>query len=209
MNPADRLMLENRAWAHETIERDPDLLMRLSTGQHPEILWIGCCDSRVPAEAITNCEPGDLFVHRNIANLVIDSDPNLMSVLQYAIAELKVKHVIVCGHLDCGGVRASMNPPRSDLAHVNRQLEPLRQIYRNNLRRIDELDDGAARLKYLVELNVREQVDSLSRTWIVQSAWKDAALPVLHGWVFDILAGNLSEIVRKEPRGDTASLEFP
>ncbi len=189
------MLLKNQAWAREMVARDPNFFLRNTSSQNPAVLWIGCADSRVPAEYTVNAQPGDLFVHRNIANLVTESDLNVMSVLQYAVIELKVKHIIVCGHYGCGGARASMAPEREELTYVNRKLEPLRELYRVHSDDIDPLEDEAIRVNRLVELNVLEQVRNLSRSRVVQRAWQSAQPLLLHGWVYDIRNGKLSELV--------------
>lgn len=202
METSKRMLLENRAWAREMIARDPDFFLRNASGQSPAVLWIGCADSRVPAEYTINAQPGDLFVHRNIANLVTESDLNVMSVLQYAVAELKVKHVVVCGHHGCGGVRASMALECPELPYVNRKLEPLREIYRCHAHEIDLLEDEVTRVNRLVELNVLEQVRNLARSDVVQRAWQSAQILLLHGWVYDIRNGMLFELATVDAATD-------
>ncbi len=190
-----RMLRENQAWAQERVARDPDFFLRNAGSQSPDVLWIGCADSRVPAEYTINAQPGELFVHRNIANLVTESDLNVMSVLQYAVVELKVKHIVVCGHHGCGGVRASMAAERKDLPYVNRKLEPLRALYRLHAHEINLLEDDIKRVNRLVELNVFEQVRNLTRNDVVQQAWQATQTLLLHGWIYDICNGKLSELV--------------
>lgn len=198
MKPFERLLLENKAWAQEKIAKDPDYFKRLTKVQNPEFLWIGCSDSRVPANEITNTEPGEIFVHRNIANLVVNTDINLLSVLQYAVDVLKVKHIIVCGHYGCGGVKAAMSKQQAGLVIVNKWLKTIKDTYR--LHRA-ELEDSACeeeKINRLVELNVIEQVHNLAQTSIVQKAWKNEQRPDLHGWVYGLHDGIIQEITTME-----------
>lgn len=192
MEVAKRLMLENRAWATEVLSRDPDRFKRLSVRQTPDVLWIGCSDSRVPAELITNAEPGDLFVHRNIANLVCEDDPNLMSVLQYALEVLRVGNVIVCGHQGCGGVRASLARV-PELPHVDARLDEIRQVYRAHCRELDGLDGDDARTARLVELNAIAQVRKLAEMPLVRQVWDSGRTLRLHAWIYSLETGLLEE----------------
>ncbi|MBO4119806.1 carbonic anhydrase [Cupriavidus gilardii] len=192
MEVAKRLMLENRAWATEVLSRDPDRFKRLSVRQTPDVLWIGCSDSRVPAELITNAEPGDLFVHRNIANLVCEDDPNLMSVLQYALEVLRVGNVIVCGHQGCGGVRASLARV-PELPHVDARLDEIRQVYRTHCRELDGLDGDDARTARLVELNAIAQVRKLAEMPLVRQVWDSGRTLRLHAWIYSLETGLLEE----------------
>ncbi|QWF70655.1 carbonate dehydratase [Methylomonas paludis] len=193
LKPA-KLLLENRAWCEDITARDPDFFANLSREQNPEFLWIGCSDSRVPAETIVNARPGEIFVHRNIANQVITTDFNCLSVLQYAISVLKVKHVIVCGHYGCGGVRAALQAQRSDLLIANQWLLHIKDVYRLHE---DELEAIAPELKVdrLIELNIIEQVYRLAHTSIMQSAWKSGHKPSLHGWVYGLKDGLINELI--------------
>ncbi|WP_238984947.1 carbonic anhydrase [Candidatus Glomeribacter gigasporarum] len=200
------MLLKNQAWAREMVARDPDFFLRNINGQSPAALWIGCADSRVPAEYTISAQPGDLFVHRNIANLVSESDLNVMSIVQYALIELKIRHIIVCGHHGCGGVRASMAPEREELLYVNRKLKPLRELYRYHSDEIDPLKDEAIRVNRLVELNVLEQVRNLYRSSVVQRARQSAHPLLLHGWVYDIRNGRLSELVTIDASTDADAL---
>jgi carbonic anhydrase len=186
MNGPKRMLLENIAWARETAHADAKFFPRLAQGQSPKVLWIGCSDSRVPAETVTNANPGDLFVHRNIANLFSPSDDNTMSVLEYAVRVLKVDHVIVCGHHGCGGVRASLLPQTSDLPHVNRRIAPLCALGERHRRELDAFPEFDARANRLAELNVLEQVRLLRRHAIVCE--RDAP-PLVHGWIFGLHDG--------------------
>lgn len=192
MEVAKRLMLENRAWATEVLSRDPERFKRLAVRQAPDVLWIGCSDSRVPAELITNADPGDLFVHRNIANLVCEDDPNLMSVLQYAVEVLRVGNVIVCGHQGCGGVRASLARV-PELPHVDARLDKIRQVYRTHCRELDRLDNDDARTARLVELNAIAQVRKLAEMPLVRNVWDSGRALRLHAWIYSLETGLLEE----------------
>jgi len=165
--------------------------------QTPEFLWIGCSDSRVPAEDVTGTEPGELFVHRNVANLVIHTDFNVLSVLQYAVEVLRVKHIIVCGHYGCGGVRNAMTNQHFGL--IDKWLRHIKDVYRFNRAELDAIADPAARYRRMVELNVAEQVNNLAATSTIQKAWLDEQRPTLHGWVYDLGTGYLNDLVRLEP----------
>ena len=193
MKPYERLLLENKAWAAERIENDPDFFNRLKTLQTPEYLWIGCSDSRVPANEITGTQPGEIFVHRNIANMVVHTDLNLLSVLQYAVEVLKVKHVIVCGHYGCGGVQAAMT--QKSLGIINKWLRNIKDVYRFHREEVDAIKDEVERTNRLVELNVQEQVLNLAKTSIIQKAWKDNKAPDLHGWVYGLHNGLIKPLL--------------
>ena len=197
MLPYEKLLLENKAWAKEQLQTDPGFFKRLSAQQEPEFLWIGCSDSRVPADKITGTEPGEIFVHRNIANLVVNTDINLLSVLQYAVEVLKVKHVIVCGHYGCGGIKAAMNQHHYGI--INHWLKNIKDIYRFHREEIDRLPTENERINLLTELNVREQVFNLAKTSIVQTAWKYEQRPHLHGWVYGLNDGIIKPLCDMEP----------
>jgi carbonic anhydrase len=184
MNEYKKLLLSNKAWASERLELDPTYFDNLSKEQNPLFLWIGCADSRVPAEEITHADPGDIFVHRNVANMVVHTDINLLSVLQYAVEVLEVKHIIVCGHYNCGGVKAAMT--NHDFGLINKWLRNIKEVYEKHFEELHEITDETARFNKLVELNVAEQIQNLAKTTIVQKAWSNRQLPHLHGWVFDI-----------------------
>jgi carbonic anhydrase len=196
MKAYEKLLLENKAWAKEQVQQDPDFFSRLEHLQTPEFLWIGCSDSRVPANQITGTHPGEIFVHRNIANLVINTDVNLLSVLEYAVSVLKVKHIIVCGHYGCGGVKAALtnNDYKQVLNMWLRNIKDVHRLYR------DEIDalDGEARVNRLIELTVKEQVMNLAKTSIVQRAWKEGNYPHLHGWVYSLTDGIINPIFELE-----------
>jgi carbonic anhydrase len=170
--------------------------MDLAKEQRPEYLWIGCADSRVPANEVIGAAPGELFVHRNIANMVVHTDVNMLSVLQYAVEELKVKHVIVCGHYGCGGVKAALS--QHHLGILNKWLRNIKDVYRLHHDEIILAGDEDAQLRRLVELNVQEQVMNLSKTSIIQRAWKYEQRPVIHGWVYGLEDGILKEIFKMD-----------
>jgi carbonic anhydrase len=199
MKPFEKLLIENKAWAAEKIIHEPDYFKELAKDQTPQFLWIGCADSRVPAEMIVNAEPGEIFVHRNIANQMIATDFNGQSVLQYAVDVLKVKHIIVCGHYDCGGIKAALARQRSDLILVNKWLIHIKDIYRLHQAEIEPLETQSERVNRLVELNIIEQVQSLSHTAIIQNAWKHEQRPVLHGWVYGLNDGVIKQLITLPP----------
>lgn len=193
MKSYDKLLLENKAWAQERLEEDPDFFKRLSSLQTPEFLWIGCSDSRVPANEITGTAPGEIFVHRNIANMVIHTDTNLFSVLDYAVTHLKVKHIIVCGHYGCGGVKAAMS--NHDFNQIlNMWLRNIKDVYRTHQAELDSIADDDKKYDRLTELNVMEQVLHLAKTSVVQRAWKNRQAPDLHGWVYGLKDGIINPI---------------
>ena len=192
MKPYERLLLENKAWAAERVADDPAFFDRLKNIQTPEYLWIGCSDSRVPANEITGTQPGEIFVHRNIANMVVHTDLNMLSVLQYAVEVLKVKHIIVCGHYGCGGVKAAMT--QTSLGIINKWLRNIKDVYRIHRDEVDAIEDENKKTNKLVELNVQEQVLNLAKTSIIQKAWKDNNAPHLHGWVYGLDNGLINPI---------------
>ena len=193
MKEYSKLLLANKAWAKEKLDLDEEYFTTLSKDQKPLFLWIGCADSRVPAEEVTNTQPGEVFVHRNVANLVVHTDMNLLSVLQYAVEILKVKHIIVCGHYGCGGVKAAMG--NTDLGLINKWLRNIKEVYDKHSIELKSIEDEGKRFDRMVELNVEEQVKNLSKTTIVQRAWANRDLPHLHGWVFDMRTGLIKEIM--------------
>lgn len=189
----EKLLLENKAWASEKVSDDPDYFNRLAHLQTPEFLWIGCSDSRVPANEITGTQPGEIFVHRNVANLVINTDVNLLSVLEYAVNYLKVKHVIVCGHYGCGGIKAAIT--KTDYKQVlNMWLRNIKDVYRIHREELDVIKDEEQRSDRLVELNVMEQLQNLAKTSIIQRAWKNEQRPDLHGWVYGLKDGLIKPV---------------
>jgi carbonic anhydrase len=197
MESHKKLLLANKAWVQEKLRTRADFFNSHTETQNPEFLWIGCSDSRVPAEDITGAEPGELFVHRNIANLVVHTDFNMLSVLQYALEVLKVKHVIVCGHYRCGGVKNAMS--RSDLGLINKWLRQIKDSYRIYQREIEAIADPIARWDRMVEINVYEQVHNLAQMSMVQRAWRTEGYPTIHGWVYDLTTGYLKEIASMPP----------
>lgn len=197
----EKLLLENKAWAKEQVEDDPEFFSRLEHIQTPEFLWIGCSDSRVPADKITGTQPGEIFVHRNIANLVINTDVNLLSVVDYAVNHLKVKHIIVCGHYGCGGVKASMTNHDFDYV-LNMWLRNIKDVYHLHKTELNAIESEEQRFDRLVELNVVEQVMHLAKTSIVQKAWKSDNRPHLHGWVYGLKDGIIKPVFELEANAE-------
>ena len=193
MKEYEKLLIENKSWAAEMLKADPAYFKKLSQLQTPEFLWIGCSDSRVPANQITGTQPGEIFVHRNIANMVVNTDSNVLSVLEYAVNHLKVKHIIVCGHYGCGGIKAAMS--NHDYKQVlNMWLRNIKDVYRLHREELDAIQNEDLRVDKLCELNVKEQVMHLAKTSIVQRAWKHEQRPDLHGWVYGLKDGLINPI---------------
>jgi carbonic anhydrase len=193
MKSYELLLQDNKHWASKKLAEDPGFFNRLLHVQTPEFLWIGCSDSRVPPDQITQTEPGEIFSHRNVANLVVNTDVNLLSVLDYAVNHLKVKHVIVCGHYGCGGVKAAMN--NHDYNYVlNMWLRNIKDLIRLHREELEAITDENTRLNRLIELNVQEQVFNLSKTSIIQRCWKNEQRPDLHGWVYDLKDGVIKPV---------------
>lgn len=193
MKPYEILLAENKSWAAGQLDKDPEYFNRLAHLQTPELLWIGCSDSRVPANQITATEPGEIFVHRNIANLVINTDVNVLSVLDFAVNHLKVKHVIVCGHYGCGGIKAALS--NIDYKPVlNMWFRNIKDVYRLHRSELDNITDEEKKWNRLTELNVQEQVMNLAKTSIVQRAWKNENRPDLHGWVYGLKDGIINPV---------------
>ena len=186
-----RLLDGNVEWLKRTLEREPDFFENISKGQNPEFLWVGCSDSRVPANEITGTQSGEIFVHRNIANMVVHTDLNFLSVLQFAVEVLRVKHIIVCGHYDCGGINASLS--NHDHGLVNNWLRNIKEVYAKNSKELDAIEDMQQRSNRLVELNVIEQVRNLAKTSIVQNAWQNTVLQI-HGWVYGLDNGLIKDL---------------
>lgn len=193
----EKLLLENKAWAQDKLEENPDYFKKLAALQTPEYLWIGCSDSRVPANEVTGTAPGEIFVHRNIANMVVHTDINLLSVLTYAVDVLEVKHIIVCGHYGCGGVKAAMG--NDYLPLINNWLRNIKDVYKTNRAEIQSIQDEEKQFDRLVELNVLEQVHHLAETNIVQGAWKKRDMPLIHGWVYGLNNGIIKPLVTIGP----------
>ena len=187
-----KLLENNKTWVEDMTRNDPDYFKKMSKGQSPEYLWIGCSDSRVPANEVTGTKPGELFVHRNIANMVVHNDLNLLSVLAYAVEVLKVKHIIVCGHYGCGGVEAAMNNKQYGL--LDHWLRNIKEVYRLHQDELDDIYDYTDRLRRFVELNVIEQVRDLSKTPTIQNAWRKGQNLYIHGWVYDIHDGIIKDL---------------
>jgi carbonic anhydrase len=198
MNNYDRLLQENKNWATKKLAEDPEYFNRLVHIQSPEFLWIGCSDSRVPANEITGTQPGEIFVHRNIANMVVNTDLNLLSVLQYAVETLHVKHIIVCGHYGCGGVKAAMT--NHNFGIINKWLRHIKDVHRFHREEIDAIENEEEQLNRMIELNVEEQVMNLAKTSIIQKAWKEHQRPDIHGWVYDLHDG-ITKPVFEMPAG--------
>ncbi len=197
MKSYEKLLRHNKEWAQAVNKEDPSFFDRLSHIQTPEFLWIGCSDSRVPADRITGTQPGEIFVHRNIANMVIHTDVNLLSVLDYAVSHLKVKHVIVCGHYGCGGVKAAMS--NHDFKYVlNMWLRNIKDVYRLHNEELESITEEEKRFDRLVELNVIEQVQHLAKTSVIQRAWKYEQRPHLHGWVYGLKDGLIKPVFEME-----------
>lgn len=196
MDGIEKLLIENSAWANAKVEKDPEYFTRLSKIQKPDFLWIGCSDSRVPANEITGTAPGEIFVHRNVANLVVHTDLNLLSVLLYAVEVLEVKHIIVCGHYGCGGVAASLT--QNNFGMINKWLRNIKDIYRLHEEEFNALKNDESKVNRLVELNVMEQVLNLAKTSIIQKAWKNRQAPTLHGWVYGLEDGLLKTLCKMD-----------
>ncbi len=189
------LLDNNKKWVESKLSLDPEYFEKLSKGQQPPLLWIGCADSRVPANEIIGAQPGEVFVHRNIANMVIHTDINMLSVVDYAVNVLKVKHIIVCGHYNCGGVQAAMG--NKSYGIIDNWIRHIKNTYRLHKKELDAIEDENKRFDRYVELNVSEQVFDLAKTSIVQNAWKNNQDLMLHGWVYSIKRGVIQEVVSK------------
>lgn len=203
------MLSNNREWVAEQLALDPAYFERLAAGQSPSILWIGCADSRVPPNEITKTHPGDIFVHRNVANLVVQTDMNMLSVLQYAVEVLKVSHVIVCGHYGCGGVLAAMGNHQYGL--IDNWLRTIKDTQNYYWQQLKDLDEHA-RGRRMVELNVIEQVHNLGKTNIIQNAWQSGGKPYIHGWAYDLGTGIIksltSDIGDEEALKETCKFEM-
>lgn len=197
MKTYERLLLENKAWAKEKVQEDPGYFERLVDIQQPEFLWIGCSDSRVPPNELTGTQPGEIFVHRNIANLVVHTDINLASVLEYSVNVLKVKHIIVCGHYGCGGVKTAMT--RTSVGIINKWLRNIKDVYCMHREQLESIKDQRERENKMVELNVMEQVQNLAKMSIIQKSWKYEKYPYLHGWVYDLHDGIIKPVCEIAP----------
>ena len=187
-----KILENNKVWVENALESDPNYFKDLAKGQMPPLLWIGCSDSRVPANEIIGAKPGEVFVHRNIANMVVHSDMNMLSVLDYAVNVLKVKHVIVCGHYGCGGVKAAMG--NDSIGIIDNWIRHIKDVYRLHQDYLDSITDETERFNTFVELNVKEQVFDLAKTSIVQSAWKNGQDLSLHGWTYGLNSGFVTDL---------------
>lgn len=186
-----KVFKNNEEWIAAKLEKNPDYFTELAKGQNPDVLYIGCSDSRVTAEDLMGVQPGEVFVHRNIANMVISIDLNMMSVLTYAVENLKVDHVVICGHYFCGGVKAAMNA--ADLGILNPWLRNIRDVYRLHRKELNSIEDEGERYNRLVELNVQEQCVNVLKTAVVQKAVRNRGMKI-HGWVFDVASGKLIDL---------------
>jgi len=188
----NKLLENNKEWVSKNLDRDPDFFNRLSEGQQPPVLWIGCSDSRVPANEIIGAAPGEVFVHRNIANMVVHTDISMLSVLDYAVNILKVTHVIVCGHYGCGGVKAAMSNQHIGL--IDNWVRHIKDVYRHHHAELNNIKNEKDRFNRFVELNVIEQVFDLAKTSIIQNAWDRKQDLHIHGWVYDIKDGLINDL---------------
>jgi carbonic anhydrase len=200
------LINNNRKWAEDISNKDPEFFPTLAKQQAPEYLWIGCSDSRVPANEIVGLLPGELFVHRNVANLVVHTDMNMLSVLQYAVEVLKVKHVIVCGHYACGGVKAAMNNQKLGL--IDNWLLEIRDLYQNKRAKFRDISGEEDKLNLLCELNVVRQVNNLCHTTIVQNAWAKGQPLSIHGWIYGLKDGKVNDLEVTISKSDQLSERY-
>ncbi len=187
-----KILDNNKQWVENKLAISPNYFKNLAEGQNPPLLWIGCSDSRVPANEIIGAEPGEVFVHRNIANMVLHTDMNMLSVLDYAVNALKVKHVIVCGHYGCGGVKAAMG--NNSIGIIDNWIRHIKDVYRFHHQELDAILDEKQRFNKFVEINVKEQVMDLAKTSIVQNAWKNGQELSLHGWVYGLNDGYVTDL---------------
>ena len=187
-----KILDNNKKWVENKLAISPNYFKNLADGQNPPLLWIGCSDSRVPANEIIGAEPGEVFVHRNIANMVVHSDMNMLSVLDYAVNALKVKHVIVCGHYGCGGVKAAMG--NSSIGIIDNWIRHIKDVYRFHQKELDAIENEKERFNKFVEINVKEQVLDLAKTSIVQNAWNSGQELTLHGWVYGLNDGYVTDL---------------
>ncbi|MBK7098101.1 MAG: carbonic anhydrase [Sphingobacteriales bacterium] len=198
MKSYEKLLEANKKWAAEKLKTDPEYFSRLEEVQDPEFFWIGCSDSRVPANVITGTTSGEIFVHRNIANVVLHTDVNLFSVLDYAVTELKVRHIIVCGHYGCGGIKAAMS--NHDYRQtLNMWLRTIKDVYHNHQEELDAIEDLDKRADRLTELNVIDNIKKLAKTSVIQKAWKERQAPHLHGWVYGLKDGLINTVTEISP----------
>lgn len=187
-----KLLEGNARYVEESLKLDPEVFKKLSEGQSPEFLWIGCADSRIPATQVTGTDPGAIFVHRNIANMVIYTDSNMLSVVYYAVKVLKVKHIIVCGHYGCGGVKAALS--NTSFGYIDTWINHIKDVYRLHANELQSISDPAKRERRLIELNVIEQVNNLATIPFIQENWEQGEYPYIHGWVYDVADGKIEEL---------------
>ncbi len=196
MKEKDKLFLSNQAWAKEKQKSDPEYFKKLAKDQAPNYLWIGCSDSRVPANEIIGAQPGELFVHRNIANMVVHTDLNLLSVLEYAVNYLQVEHVILCGHTGCGGIKAALSQSNFDL--LNKWLRNLKDVYYHHRTDLEAIENEDQRVNKLVEFNIIEQVQNLIKTGVIQKAWHKGIDVTIHGWLYNMETGLVSSLIEAD-----------
>lgn len=206
MNPYEKLLIQNKAWSTDQKQTDANFFSRLEKQQSPKFLWIGCSDSRVPANQITGTDPGEIFVHRNIANMVVHTDLNLLSVLEYAVVVLKVEHIIVCGHYGCGGIDASLG--NKSFGIIDKWLLNIKEVYRLHQKEIDSIESHEEKVNALVEFNVIEQCQDLLKTSTIQKAWKERSAPTIHGWAYGLKDGLVKELVNIKPDFDSINPIF-
>ena len=192
-NSLTDLLKNNRKWAQEKVIANPNYFKDLVNIQTPKFLWIGCSDSRVPPDQITQTQPGEIFIHRNVANLVVHTDMNLLSVIQFAVFHLKIEHIIICGHYGCGGVKAALE--NNSLGLIDNWVRNIKDVYRYNKHELDQIKNQDLKLNRLIEINVIEQAKNLSKTNLVQKSWEDCKLPTIHGWVYDLKDGLIKELI--------------
>ena len=206
----NKIIKNNKDWVRRKLSLDTDFFKKLETIQQPPLLWIGCADSRVPANEIIGAEPGDVFVHRNISNMVIHTDMSMLSVLDYAVNILKVKHIIVCGHYGCGGINAAMSNQHFGL--LDNWIRHIKDVYRHHTKELDGIESEAKKNNRFVELNVVEQVCNLAKTSIVQSAWNNNQPLTIHGWVYGVGSGIIKDLgvnfSGDDQLGDVYQLDF-
>lgn len=195
MDKINKYIENNKQWAAKMTSDNPQYFQDMAKSQHPELLWIGCSDSRVPAEIIVGAEPGEMFIHRNIANQVIATDFNFLSILQYAVTVLKVKHIIVCGHYGCGGIQAALEKQKPNLLVTNKWLMHIKNTYRLHRDQVDVFQTEEERVNKLVEINTIEQVHAISHSLVVQEAWDKNEEPIIHGWVYGLADGLVKQLI--------------
>jgi carbonic anhydrase len=187
-----KILENNKEWVESKLSLDKEYFKNLAEGQNPPLLWIGCSDSRVPANEIIGAQPGEVFVHRNIANMVIHTDMNMLSVLDYAVNVLQVKHIIVCGHYGCGGIKAAMS--NNSVGIIDNWIRHIKDVYRHHKQELDAVEEFKDRFNLFVEVNVKEQVSDLAKTSIVQNAWQNGQELYLHGWVYGLNSGYVTDL---------------